>query len=73
MNNLKLIDNRITSKCLTLEVIAEIYRYIDEYGLHYTRYSTVLEGYSNANWISDSNSTNFTIGYVLILGDTAIF
>ncbi|KAL0342825.1 UNVERIFIED_CONTAM: Retrovirus-related Pol polyprotein from transposon TNT 1-94 [Sesamum calycinum] len=29
-------------------------KYTSNYGLHYTRYPAVLEGYSDANWISDS-------------------
>lgn len=28
-------------------------RYIHEYGLHYCRHPTVIEGYNDANWISD--------------------
>ena len=28
-------------------------RFTHDYGLHYTRYLVVLEGYSNANWISN--------------------
>ncbi|KAL0347056.1 UNVERIFIED_CONTAM: Retrovirus-related Pol polyprotein from transposon TNT 1-94 [Sesamum calycinum] len=28
-------------------------KYTSNYGLHYTRYPAVLEGYSDANWISD--------------------
>ena len=28
-------------------------RFTRDYGMHYTRYPTVLEGYSNANWISN--------------------
>ena len=26
-----------------------------DYGLHYNRYPSVLEGYSDANWISDAD------------------
>ncbi|KAL0296315.1 UNVERIFIED_CONTAM: Retrovirus-related Pol polyprotein from transposon TNT 1-94 [Sesamum radiatum] len=32
-------------------------KYTSNYGLHYTRYPAVLEGYSDANWISDSKDT----------------
>ena len=34
------------------------------YGLHYTRYPPVVEGYFDANWISDSQETKSTSGYV---------
>ena len=43
-------------------------RHTQNYGLHYTRYPAVLEGYSDANWISDSNDTKSTSGYVFTLG-----
>ena len=42
-------------------------RYTQNYGLHYTGYPTVLEGYSDANWISDMKDTKSTSGYVFIL------
>ena len=32
-------------------------KYTITYGLHYTRYPPVLEGYSDANWISDNIET----------------
>ena len=41
-------------------------RYTWEYGLHYTRYLTVLEGYSDANWISDKKDSKSTNGYVFL-------
>ena len=37
-------------------------RYTQNYGLHYTRYPAVLEGYCDANWISDINDTKSTSG-----------
>ena len=36
--------------------IARVLKYLRftlDYGLHYTRYPTILEGYSDANWISN--------------------
>ena len=38
------------------------------YGILYCGFFTVLEGYSDANWISDSNETKFTSGYVFTIG-----
>jgi hypothetical protein len=38
------------------------------YGIHYTRYSRVLEGYCDANWISDADEIYATSGYVFSLG-----
>ncbi|KAL5576953.1 hypothetical protein UlMin_018652 [Ulmus minor] len=47
-------------------------RYTHSYGLHYTRYPAVLEGYSDANWISDMKDTKSTSGYVFTLGGAAV-
>ncbi|KAL0283992.1 UNVERIFIED_CONTAM: Retrovirus-related Pol polyprotein from transposon TNT 1-94 [Sesamum angustifolium] len=43
-------------------------KYTSNYRLHYTRYPAVLEGYSDANWISDSKDTKSTSGYVFTIG-----
>jgi hypothetical protein len=42
------------------------------YGLHYTKYPPVLEGYSDANWISGSTESKSTSGYVFTLGGAAV-
>ena len=47
-------------------------KYTITYGLHYTKYPPVLEGYSDANWISDNTETKSTNGYVFTLGGAAI-
>jgi hypothetical protein len=39
-----------------------------DYGIHYSRYPTVLEGYSDANWISGMDEIFTTSGYVFTLG-----
>lgn len=41
-------------------------------GLTYTGCPTVLEGYCDANWISDNDETNSTSGYFFILDGGAI-
>ncbi|GJY87796.1 retrovirus-related pol polyprotein from transposon TNT 1-94 [Tanacetum coccineum] len=43
-------------------------RYTQEYGLHYTRYPAIIEGYSDANWISDIKDSRSRSGYVFTLG-----
>src|SRR3989337_2864470 len=43
------------------------------YGIHYSRYPTVLEGYSDSNWISDADEMKATSGYVFTLGGGAVF
>ena len=47
-------------------------RYTRDYGLHYGRYPAVLEGYSDANWISDIKDSKSTSGYVFTLGGAAV-
>ncbi|KAG8655919.1 hypothetical protein MANES_04G087216v8 [Manihot esculenta] len=42
------------------------------YDILYSRFSTVLEGYSDTNWISDSDEIKSTSGYVFTLGGGAI-
>ena len=41
-------------------------------GLTYTGRPIVLEGYCDANWISDNDKTNSTSGYIFTLGGGAI-
>lgn len=47
-------------------------QYTSKYALHYGRYPAVLEGYSDANWISDSNQSKSTSGYIFTLGGAAV-
>ncbi|GKA44576.1 hypothetical protein Tco_0737300 [Tanacetum coccineum] len=46
-------------------------RYSRDYGLHYNKYPAVIEGYSDANWISDIKDSRSTSGYVFIIGGAA--
>ncbi|GJU68358.1 hypothetical protein Tco_1254617 [Tanacetum coccineum] len=43
-----------------------------DYGLHYDRHPAVIEGYSDANWISNIKDSRSTSGYVFTLGGAAI-
>ena len=47
-------------------------RFTRDYGLHYTRYPVVLEGYSDANWISNDKDSKSHSGYVFTLGGAAV-
>ena len=52
-----------------------VLKYLDDtqnYALHYNRYPAVLEGYSDANWITGSTETQSTSGYVFTIGGGAI-
>ncbi|KAG9440057.1 hypothetical protein H6P81_020222 [Aristolochia fimbriata] len=55
--------------------IERLLRYLKgtvNYGIHYSGLPTVLEGYSDANWISDSDETKSTSGFVFTLGGGAV-
>ena len=50
-----------------LQVVGYVSK-IREYALRYRKYPSVLEGYSDANWITDSKKSKSTSGYVFTLG-----
>jgi hypothetical protein len=43
-----------------------------EYGIHYSGFPAVLEGYSDVNWISNRDELYATSGYVFTLGGVAV-
>jgi hypothetical protein len=43
-----------------------------DYRIHYSGYSRVLEGYSDANWISNMDELYAPSGYVFTLGGAAV-
>ena len=47
-------------------------RGIINYGLCFSGFPSVLEGFSNAKWISDSDDMKSTSGYVFILGGSVV-
>ena len=47
-------------------------RYTRDYGLHYTRYPIILEGYCDAIWISNAKNSKSTIEYVFTLTGAAV-
>jgi hypothetical protein len=42
------------------------------YGIHYTGYPKVLEGFCYANWISDADELYAISGYMFFLGGSAV-
>nr|XP_033516590.1 secreted RxLR effector protein 161-like [Nicotiana tomentosiformis] len=55
--------------------LARLIKYLREtmnYGILYSGSPSILEGYSDASWISDSYETKSTSGYVFTLGGGAI-
>jgi uncharacterized membrane protein len=43
-----------------------------DYRIHYSGYPAVLEGYSDASWISDVDELYAMSGYVFTLGGVAV-
>jgi hypothetical protein len=43
-----------------------------DYGIHYSGYPVVLEGYSDANWISNMDELYATSGYVFTLAGAVV-
>ncbi|GJW41363.1 zinc finger, CCHC-type containing protein [Tanacetum coccineum] len=54
------------------KAMTRVLHYLRYYGLHYDRYSSIIEGYNDANWISDIKDSRSTSGYVFTLGGAAI-
>ena len=55
--------------------IERVMRYLKgtmSHGLHYIGYPSVLEGYSDANWISNADEMKATSGYLFTLGGGAV-
>lgn len=57
----------------TLVRVLRYLRYTLYYRLYYTKYLVVLEGYSDANWISNLKDTKYISGYVFTLGGVVIY
>jgi hypothetical protein len=55
-----------------LEHVMRYLRGTSTYGLHYTGYPTILEGYSDSNWISDTDGINATSGYIFTIGGAIV-
>ena len=55
-----------------LERVMRYLKGTSSYGIHYTGYPRVLEGYSDSNWISDADEIKATSGYVFTLGGGAV-
>ena len=47
-------------------------KYTKNYGLHYSKYLAVLEGYCDVNWISDTKDLKSTSNYLFTLGGGAV-
>ena len=56
-------------------VVEQVMRYLQgtvNYGIHYSGYPTVLEGHSDANWITGSNEVKSMSGHVFTIGEGSV-
>ncbi|XP_071688027.1 secreted RxLR effector protein 161-like [Rutidosis leptorrhynchoides] len=65
-------SNPSTDHWKSITQLPRYLRFTREYGLHYNRYRAIIEGFSDANWISNIKDSRATSGYVFTLGGAAI-
>ncbi|XP_022877047.1 uncharacterized protein LOC111395297 [Olea europaea var. sylvestris] len=65
-------SNPSTDHWKTIVRVLGYLKHTKNFGLHYSRYPTVLEGYSDANWISHTKDSKSTSGYIFTLGSAAV-
>jgi hypothetical protein len=63
----RLVSNPGDDHWQALERVMHFLKGTVSYGIHYTEYPRVLEGYCDANWISDAVEMYATSGYVFLL------
>jgi len=66
------ISNSRREHWTALERVLRYLRGAIGYCLTYIGYPDVIEGYSDANWVTDSHSVNSTAGYVFKLGGVVV-
>ncbi|KAL4037745.1 hypothetical protein IC575_001345 [Cucumis melo] len=57
------------------DALRHLLRYLKgtiDYCLHFNKFPAVLEGYCDANWVTNNDEVNSTSGYVFLLGGGAI-
>nr|CAD41297.2 OSJNBa0020J04.2 [Oryza sativa Japonica Group] len=64
----RFVSNLVDDHWQALERVMRYLKGTMSYGIHYTGYLKVLEGYSDSNWISDADEIKATSGYVFTLG-----
>jgi hypothetical protein len=68
----KFTSNPGNAHWCALECVMRYLRGTTTYGLHYIGYPNVLEGYDNANWISDVDEIKATSGYMFTIGGSIV-
>ena len=65
-------SNPNDDRCTVLLWVVGYVSKTKEYALKYRKYPHVLDGYSDANWITDSDESKSTSGYIFTLGDATV-
>ena len=63
----RFVSNPVDTHWHALERVLRYLKGTMSYGIHYTGYPRVLEGYCEANWISDADELYATSGYSFLL------
>ena len=62
----KFTSNPEKDHWVVIKRVLKYLRYTLDYGLHYSGYPAVLEGYSDANWISTTKDSKSTSGHLVV-------
>ncbi|GJR63611.1 putative late blight resistance protein homolog R1B-23 [Tanacetum coccineum] len=62
-------SNPSTQHWQAIQQVPKYLKKIMKYSLSYTRYPSVLEGYTNASWISNTEDNSSTSNWVFLLGE----
>ncbi|XP_070045697.1 secreted RxLR effector protein 161-like [Nicotiana tomentosiformis] len=57
---------------MSMKRVLRYLKHIQNYALHYNKYPSVIEGYSDKNWITGSSKVKSTSGYVFTIGNGAV-
>ncbi|XP_059277541.1 secreted RxLR effector protein 161-like [Lycium ferocissimum] len=57
---------------MAVKLVLGYLQYTQDYALHYNKYPAVVEGYSDANWITGSSEVKSTSGYVFTIEGGAV-
>jgi hypothetical protein len=69
----RFVSNPGDTQWSALERVVRYLKGTVSYSIHFTGYPRVLEGYCDANWISDVDELYATSGYAFLLGGGAVF
>jgi hypothetical protein len=68
----RFVSNPGDTHCSALERVLRYLKGTMSYGIHFTGYPRVMEGYCDANWISNADELYATSGYMFLLRGGAV-